>query len=48
MIYCLQFEEQEHPQWGSGQQLAQELASRNRPPLPNVTQFRLAHSVSGD
>lgn len=39
MIHFLQFEEQEHSNWGSGQQLAQELASRNLPPLPTVTQL---------
>src|SRR2546425_5067988 len=39
MIHYLQFEEQEQPNWGSGQKLAQELASRNRPPLPTVTQL---------
>src|SRR5437660_8488303 len=39
MIHFLQFEEQEQPNGGSGQRLAQELASRNRPPLPTVTQL---------
>ncbi len=39
MIHFLQFEEQEQPNGGSRQSLAQELASRNRPPLPTVTQL---------
>src|SRR2546428_3720100 len=39
MIHFLQFEEQEQRNWGPGQRLAQELASRNRPPLPTVTQL---------
>jgi hypothetical protein len=39
MSHCLQFEEQEQRNWGPGQSLAQELASRNRPPLPTVTQL---------
>jgi hypothetical protein len=39
MIHFLQFEQQEQGSWGPGQQLAYELASRNRPPLPTVTQL---------
>src|SRR5690348_9148240 len=39
MIHFLQFEQQEQHSWGPGQRLAQELASRNRPPLPTVTQL---------
>jgi hypothetical protein len=39
MIHFLQFEEQEQRNWGSGQRLAQELASRNRPPPATVTQL---------
>jgi hypothetical protein len=39
MVHFLQFEEQEQRNGGSGQSLAQELASRNRPPLPTVTQL---------
>jgi hypothetical protein len=38
MIHFLQFEQQEQHR-GPGQRLAQELASRNRSPLPTVTQL---------